>query len=214
MTMGELERATPDVPDALAALARDGTLRRYKKHALIISEGDLGASLFILQEGTVRIYSQDEHGREIDFGLLQPRTVFGEMALDGGTRTASVEAASPCVCTEISYATLKRRLAENADFAFFLISTLIGRSRSATEAAKNMALKTVYQRVVEQLEKLAVDENGVKSVPRKISQQELANMVGASRDMISKIFKDLVIGKYIEVDDKRIVILKNLPNRW
>lgn len=212
--MNGFEPMPLEVPDALAALVKDGALRRYRRHAVIISEGDLGASLFILLEGAVRIYSQDEHGREINFGLLEPRTIFGEMALEGGTRTASVEAVSPCLCAEVPYATLKRRLAENADFAFFLISTLIGRSRSATESAKNMALKTVYQRVTELLEKESVQEGGVRAFPRKTSQQELANRVGASRDMISKILKDLTIGKYIETDKRRIVILRSLPNRW
>lgn len=201
-------------PDALDALIKDGVLRRYRKNAVIISEGDVGTSLFILLEGTVRIYSQDEHGRELNFGLLEPRTLFGEMALEGGSRTASVEAVSPCVCAEIPYALLKSRLAESPDFAFFLISTLIGRSRSATESAKNLALKTVYQRVVDLLEKESIQEGGSRFMPRKMSQQEIANTVGASRDMISKILKDLTIGDYIEVADKRITILKDLPNRW
>jgi len=212
--MNDPEVASAAVPDALDALIRDGVLRRYKKHAMIISEGDVGTSLFILLEGAVRIYSQDEHGRELNFGLLEPRTIFGEMALEGGTRTASVESVSPCLCAEVPYALLKRRLAENPDFAFLLISTLIGRSRSATESAKNLALKTVYQRVVELLDKESVQEDGVRFLPRKMSQQELANLVGASRDMISKILKDLTIGKYIETSDKGITILKNLPNRW
>lgn len=202
------------VPDALDALVKDGVLRRYRKNAVIISEGDVGTSLFILLEGVVRIYSQDEHGRELNFGLLEPRTLFGEMALEGGTRTASVEAASPCVCAEIPYALLKSRLAESPDFAFLLISTLIGRSRSATESAKNLALKTVYQRVVDLLEKESIQEGDSRFMPRKMSQQEIANTVGASRDMISKILKDLTLGKYIEVADKRITILKDLPNRW
>lgn len=77
-----------------------------------------------------------------------------------------------------------------------------------------MALKTVYQRVIELLERESIQEAEVRLLPRKMSQQELANMVGASRDMISKILKDLTIGKYIEMDEKRIVILKSLPNRW
>jgi CRP/FNR family transcriptional regulator, cyclic AMP receptor protein len=212
--MSDIDHVLPDLPDALTALAADGLPRRYKKHALIISEGDLGASLFVLLEGSVRIYSQDEQGRELNFGQLEPRTIFGEMAFEGGTRTASVEAVSPCLCAEVPYAVLKQRLADNPEFAFFLISTLIGRCRSATESARNMALKTVYQRVVELLDKEAVQENGARVLPRRMSQQELANRVGASRDMVSKIFKDLIIGKYIEVDDKRVAILKALPTRW
>ena len=212
--MNDHDQVPPEVPDVLMALVKDGHLRRYKKRAQIISEGDLGASLFILLEGTVRVYSKDEHERELDFGVLGVGTIFGEMALQGGTRTAAVEAASNCLCAEIPYATLRTRLAENADFAFFLISTLIGRSRSATESAKNLAMKTVYQRVIELLERESVQENGITLIPRKISQQELANLVGASRDMVSKIFKDLTVGKYVAINEKKIVILKNLPKRW
>jgi CRP/FNR family transcriptional regulator, cyclic AMP receptor protein len=212
--MNEIESLSREVPGALMALVKDGAMRHYKKRALIISEGDLGASLYILLAGTVRIYSQDSHGRELNFGLLEAGTIFGEMALEGGTRTASVEALSPCLCAEIPYATLKTRLGENPDFAFFLISTLIGRSRSATEVAKNLALKTVYQRIIELLEKESIQEGAVRVLPGKLSQQALANRIGASRDMVSKIFKDLTTGKYIELREKQLVILKALPNRW
>jgi CRP/FNR family cyclic AMP-dependent transcriptional regulator len=212
--MNELERFLPAAPDALVTLIKEGTLRRYRHRALIISEGDIGASLFILLEGTVRIFSQDEHGRELDFGLLEAGTIFGEMALEGGTRTASVQAASLCLCAEVPYTTLKARLAENPEFAFFLISTLIGRSRSAIESAKNLALKTVYQRVVELLERESLPENGATVFPHLMSQQEFANRVGASRDMISKIFKDLTAGKYIAIEKHKVVILRSLPKRW
>lgn len=212
--MNDLARVPPDVPDALMALIKDGALRRYRKRALIISEGDIGASLFVLLEGTVRIFSRDEHGRELNFGLLESGTIFGEMALEGGTRTASAEAATSCLCAEVPYVKLRTRLAESPDFAFFLISMLIGRSRSATESAKSLALKTVYQRVVDLLKRESVEDGGGRLLTRRISQQELASMVGASRDMVSKILRDLVIGKYVEIDDKQIVLLKNLPNRW
>lgn len=212
--MSDSERIQSGVPDVLMALAKDGHQRRYRKRAQIISEDDLGASLFILMEGAVRIFSKDEQDRELDFGVLEAGAIFGEMALEGGTRTATVEAVSACLCAEIPYSTLKTRLAQNPDFAFFLISTLIGRSRSAVESAKNMALKTVYQRVVELLERESVEEGGVVLIPRKMSQQDLANLVGASRDMVSKIFKDLVAGGYIAVNQKQIVILRHLPKRW
>jgi CRP/FNR family cyclic AMP-dependent transcriptional regulator len=212
--MSDPAQALSAVPDVLMALAKDGHPRRYRKRAVIISEGDLGASLYILLEGSVRIYTQDEQERELDFGVLDAGAIFGEMALEGGTRTASVEAASDCLCTEIPYALLRKRVAENPDFAFFLISTLIGRSRSAVESAKNLALKTVYQRVIELLERESVQEGGLTLIPRRMSQQELANMVGASRDMVSKIFKDLLLGEYISIDQKQIVILRNLPKRW
>lgn len=212
--MNSLDQIPPEVPDVLMALVKDGQLRRYKKRAMIISEGDLGASLFILLEGTVRIFSRDEHEHKLDFGMLGAGAIFGEMALEGGTRSASVEAASDCLCADVPYATLKTRLAENPDFAFFLISTLIGRSRGATESAKNLALKTVYQRVVELLERESVQDSEGRLILRNMNQQELANMVGASRDMISKICKDLSIGKYIAINKKQIEILRSLPRRW
>ncbi len=201
-------------PGVLESLIYDGTRRSFKSGATIIAEGNVGDSLFVVVEGTVRIYARDERGRELEFGVFGPGTLFGEMCLDGGARTASVEAASRCVCSEIAYDLFRKRLADDADFAFYLISMLIGRSRSATESAKDLALKPVYRRVVEFLHRHAVEEDGKRRLPTKITQQELANQVGASRDMISRILKELTLDESIRIEERRITLLRPLPDRW
>jgi CRP/FNR family cyclic AMP-dependent transcriptional regulator len=212
--MALTELSPRDPSGILESLIYDGTRRSFKKDDRIIAEGDVGDSLFVVAEGTVRIYARDERGRELDFGVFGPGTLFGEMCLEGGVRTASVEAASRCVCSEIAYGVFRKRLVADADFAFYLVSMLIGRSRSATESAKDMALKPVYRRVVEFLYRHAVEEDGERTLPTRITQQELANQVGASRDMISKIFRKLTLDEYIRVEGHRITILKQLPDRW
>lgn len=201
-------------PGVLESLIYDGARRSFKGGATIIAEGNVGDSLFVVVEGTVRIYARDERGRELEFGVFGPGTLFGEMCLDGGARTASVEAASRCVCSEIAYDLFRKRLADDADFAFYLISMLIGRSRSATESAKDLALKPVYRRVVEFLHRHAVEEDGKRRLPTKITQQELANQVGASRDMISRILKELTLDESIRIEERRITLLRPLPDRW
>ncbi|MBK6400681.1 MAG: Crp/Fnr family transcriptional regulator [Rhodocyclaceae bacterium] len=201
-------------PGVLESLIYDGARRSFKGGATIIAEGNVGDSLFVVVEGTVRIYARDERGRELEFGVFGPGTLFGEMCLDGGARTASVEAASRCVCSEIAYDLFRKRLAGDADFAFYLISMLIGRSRSATESAKDLALKPVYRRVVEFLHRHAVEEDGKRRLPTKITQQELANQVGASRDMISRILKELTLDESIRIEERRITLLRPLPDRW
>ena len=211
--MAITEPSRSGFPGVLESLIYDGTRRSFKNGDTIIAEGDVGDSLFVVVEGSVRIYARDERGRELDFGIFGPGTLFGEMCLEGGARTASVEAASRCVCSEIAYELFRQRLVGDADFAFYLISMLIGRSRSATESAKDLALKPVHRRVVEFLYRHAVEEDGKRRLPGKITQQELANQVGASRDMISRILKELTADETIRIEDRRITILRQLPDR-
>lgn len=212
--MAITEPSRSGFPDVLESLIYDGERRSFKKGSTIIAEGEVGNSLFVVVEGDVRIYARDERGRELEFGVFGPGAIFGEMCLEGGARTASVEAASRCVCSEISYELFKKRLASDPDFAFYLISMLVARSRSATESAKDMALKPVYRRVVEFLWRHSVEEDGTRRMPTKITQQELANQVGASRDMISRILNGLTLAQDIRIEDRRITLLRDPPDRW
>jgi CRP/FNR family cyclic AMP-dependent transcriptional regulator len=184
-------------------LIYDGARRSFKGGATIIAEGNVGDSLFVVVEGTVRIYARDERGRELEFGVFGPGTLFGEMCLDGGARTASVEAASRCVCSEIAYDLFRKRLAGDADFAFYLISMLIGRSRSATESAKDLALKPVYRRVVEFLHRHAVEEDGKRRLPTKITQQNSPTR-SALRATLIRGFSRNTLDESIRIEERRI----------
>jgi CRP/FNR family cyclic AMP-dependent transcriptional regulator len=139
----------------------------------------------------------------------------GEMSLDGQPRAASVITLEPTVCSVLTREALRSAIAADPDVAMHLISTLIGRARAATENVRNLALMDVYGRVARLLLSLAVEQpDGKLVVAERLTQQEIADRVGASRDMVSRIFKDLTKGGYVTVADRRITINRKPPPRW
>ncbi|HXE48200.1 MAG TPA: Crp/Fnr family transcriptional regulator [Ramlibacter sp.] len=200
---------------ALRPLALKGAIRNYRKNSVIINEGEVGDSLFVLLQGRVKVYSTDAEGREITYNVVEQGDYFAEMWLDGGPRSASVMTLEPSVCSIVSRVALREHLAEEPEFALDLISQVIRRARAATESARSMALLDVYGRVV-----LALESQRGAAKPdapvelTQITHQQIANRVGASREMVSRLLKDLEKGGYIELGVKRITLLKKLPARW
>lgn len=199
----------------LRPLALRGNIRSYRKNAIIINEGEVGDSLFVLLEGKVKVYSNDADGREITYNIVEAGDYFGELWMDGGPRSASVMTMEPCVCSIVTRDALRDHLAEEPEFALELVAQVIRRARAATETARNMALKDVYGRVVATLE----SQRGVATPDQpitltQITHQQIASRVGASREMVSRLLKDLEKGGYIELGVKRITLKKKLPARW
>ncbi len=201
----------------LRALAVRGVVRSYPKKAVVINEGEIGDSLFVLLKGSVKAFSMDESGREITFGRIHAGDYFGEMSLDGGPRSASVITVEPSTCAVVSRADVGVHLAAAPEFALNLVMRVIRRARDATEAARNMALMDVYGRLIAVLEKqdgLTTSTTAGGVTLEDITHQEIASRVGASREMVSRLLKDLEKGGYIEMETKRITLLKKLPLRW
>ena len=209
------EKLVATLNPSLRALALRGTFRSYRKNTVIINEGEVGDSLFVLLQGRVKVYSNDADGREITYNIVQAGDYFAEMWLDGGPRSASVMTLEPSVCSVVSRNALRDHLAEEPEFALELVSQVIRRARAATETARNMALLDVYGRVVATLE-----NQGGQATPdepvilTQITHQQIASRVGASREMVSRLLKDLEKGGYIELGVKRITLRKKLPARW
>ena len=209
------ERMIAALNPSLRALALRGTQRNYKKNSVIINEGEVGESLFVLLQGEVKVYATDESGREITYGTIEAGDYFGEMSLDGGPRSASVITLAPCVCCVVSRAAVRDHLAEEPAFALDLVAQVIRRARAATQTARQMALLDVYGRVIVTLE--SHDGPASPDAPvllTQITHQSIASRVGASREMVSRLLKDLEKGGYIELGVKRITLLKKLPARW
>jgi CRP/FNR family cyclic AMP-dependent transcriptional regulator len=137
---------------ALRPLAQRGAIRNYKKNSVIINEGDVGESLFILLQGRVKVYATDDSGREITYGNIDVGAYFGEMSLDGGPRSASVITLEPCICCVVTRNSVRDHLAVEPEFAMELVTQVIRRARMATETARKMALLDVYGRVISTLE--------------------------------------------------------------
>jgi CRP/FNR family cyclic AMP-dependent transcriptional regulator len=209
------EKLVAALSPSLRALALRGTFRSYRKNSVIINEGEIGDSLFVLLEGRVKVYSTDADGREITYNVVNAGDYFAEMWLDGGPRSASVMTLEPSVCAVVSRNALRDHLAEEPEFALELVSQVIRRARAATETARNMALLDVYGRVIATLESqkgAASPDNPI--ILTQITHQQLASRVGASREMVSRLLKDLEKGGYIELGVKRITLKKKLPARW
>ena len=213
--MNEQDRLIAHLAPAVGRLAARGIVRSYRKNTIILNEGEPGDSLFVLLQGQVKVYATDENGREITYGTIVAGDYFGEMSLDGAPRSASVMTLESCLCSLVSRAAVQQHLAEEPGFAMQLVAQVIRRARSATETARQMALLDVYGRVIHTLE----SERGPGSVHApvqltQITHQQIASRVGASREMVSRLLKDLEKGGYVELGIKRITLKKKLPARW
>jgi CRP/FNR family transcriptional regulator, cyclic AMP receptor protein len=198
----------------LREIASTGGVRRYPAHAVLINEGDVADTLFIILSGRVKVYAGNAAGKEVILNEHGPGEYVGEAPLDGGVRSASVMTLEPTTCALVTGANLREFIAQHPDFALHLIRNLIQRLRTLTDSVKSLALDDVYGRVVGLLQKLAVAEDGQRVVPQRLTQQEIADRVGASREMVSRIFKELTIGGYLSVTAGRIVLLKTPPAAW
>ncbi len=197
---------TPDL-QLLAAL---GKQQSFKKGTLIFSDGDNGDALFIVLEGRVRAYGSAISGKEITYGYVAAGEYFGEMTLDGGTRSANVEAMEACLCAVVSNAQLEAFMQAHPGFGTKMLHTVIARARQSTDNARNIALLDVYSRLKRAIERLTSE----MTVAIGITHAELAADVGASREMVSKLLKDLEVGGYIKVQSRQLSRLKELPERW
>jgi len=198
----------------IAALSRRAVTRAFPKNTIILNEGDQTDSLYIILSGRVKVFLANEEGKEIVLDTQGPGEYFGEMVLDEGPRSASVMTLEPCRFQLIPKDDVKALLQNHPDFAMHLVRKLIYRGRVLTEHVKSLALQNVYGRFAKLLNEMAVPQDGKRVLQEKLSQQEMANRVGASREMINRIVKDLTTGGYISVDGQRIVIHKPLPANW
>ena len=211
----EIDHRKPDADAPLSELAALGTVRHFRKHATLITEGDEGHSLYLILDGRVKVFASDHEGKECVFDTFGPGAMVGEMSLDGQPRTASVVTLVPTTCAVVSFDALRNRIKSDAEFAFSLILMLIQRGRKATDFARRLALESAYERLCGLLNQLSVVESDQSCViAEEFSQQDLAERIGASRDMVSKIFRELSKGGYLNYQKRRIVLLKPLPPRW
>jgi CRP/FNR family cyclic AMP-dependent transcriptional regulator len=209
------EKLVAALNPGLRSLALRGTFRNYRKNTIIINEGEIGDSLYVLLDGKVKVFASDADGRELTYGVITAGDYFAEMWLDGGPRSASVVTLEPCTCSIIGRDALREHLTAEPEFALDLVARVIRRARAATETARNMALLDVYGRLVATLESYHGPAGADAPVLlQDLTHQALASRVGASREMVSRLLKDLEKGGYIDLGVKRITLKKKLPARW
>lgn len=194
---------------ALAVLARPITAQRGE---IIISQGSVGDALYVVIGGRVRVYVSDKDGKEMVLALEGPSAVFGEIAvLDGAVRSASIAAMEQTELLKISADDFFALLERNTELNRSVIQSLAGRIRKLTQGAQGLALDSVYRRLTARLQECAVEENGEWVITERLTHQLLADMIGCSREMVSRIMSDLVKGGYIRIESGRWVIERKLP---
>ena len=198
----------------LRELAPRGVLRDFRKNAVVVNEGDETNALYVVLSGRLKAFISGDDGREVVLGMINPGDYFGELVLDGGPRSASIITCEACRVFVIAQGDVEALLVGNAAFARDLIQKLIGRVRSLTGKVRDLALRDVYGRFVRFIDDNAVAADGARVIDERLTQSEVAARIGGSREMVSRIMRDLTQGGYIDVDAKRIRVLKKLPAHW
>jgi CRP/FNR family cyclic AMP-dependent transcriptional regulator len=199
-------------PAELELLEHHMVTRSFRKNTIIINEGDEANSFFIIIKGAVKIFLSNEEGKEIIINAQGPGDHFGELALlDGAPRSASVITTEKSSIGVISKEDFHRILAKNTDLALNLIRELTKRVRFLSDNVRTLALMDVYGRVAKLLLGMVEEEDGRMVINNRPTQQDIANHIGASREMVARILKDLSIGNYITIDGKRLIINEKLP---
>ena len=200
-------------PEELDELRRKAQVRNLPRQALVVSEGDRTDSLYIILSGKVKVFLAEE-GRQVTLRQLGPGDYFGEMVLDQGPRSASVMTLEPTSLAMVSRESFEAFIGAHPEFTLRLIKKLIHFTRGLTNSVRSLALLDVYRLVARLLLELAVERDGKRVIPEKLTQREIASRVGASREMIGLILRDLSVGGYISIAGREITINREPPKRW
>ena len=203
-----LEHAT------LREIAASGVIRSYARNTILLNEGEEGDALYIILSGRVKVFASNAAGKEVVIDFHGLGEYVGEMSLDGQARSASVMTMEATTCAVVNRAQFREFVLSHPDFALHLIEKLIHRCRAATENVKSLALSDVYGRLVRLLDSLARDVDGRRIIRERLTQQDIAERLGASRDMISRLMKDLVAGGYLAMENHTIIVRKKPPPGW
>ena len=190
----------------LAALFPAIQHRSYPRHAFMLRAGEKTDALYILLSGRAKVVIDDGDGREVTLHVIGPSEFFGEMSLiDDKPRSASVEALEACEVLYISKTVFMNVLKDNFEVAMLMLRSVVSRLRDADRKIANLALMDVHGRVARLIMELAHEVDGSWIVDT--GSEEMARMVGASREMVSRVLKEMRDGGLIRRDKRKIVIL-------
>ena len=201
--------------DALSELSKLMKEVNFKKNSLVISQGDTTRSLFIITSGRLKVFANNEEGDQTIFSFMSAGDFFGELSLlDDAPRSASVIAVEDSTGFSLSHSHFCTFLENHPEVCPPLFKALTTRIRQMDETICNLTSRDIYGRLVQILYQEAESQTDGTLMTERFTHQDLAEMIGSSREMVSRILTDLKKGGYISVDQKRIVIEKKLPDRW
>ncbi len=182
----------------IESLAAGSARRNFPKGRTIVSEGEPSQSLYILLSGRAKVQRSDSEGKEVILAVLGSGDFFGEMSLiDEAPRSASVITLESCDFMSIAKESFKAMLLQSNDMCMAVMRGLVRRLREADQKIETLALLDVYGRVARVLLDFSEQVNGERIVRNRLPRQEIAKMIGASREMVSRVMKGLEIDGYI-----------------
>ncbi len=198
--------------DELQAVAPLFTVRAYPKNAIVVSEGEVLTSLTIILAGRTRHFWRDEDGQEMDLTVLGPGEQFGLVALIGEPVLISSMAVEPLVVATIRADEFDALMARFPRLATQLLKEVIRTVRHLIRRAKVFSMEGVYGRVVWLLRRRATLVDG-RWITERLTQADIARRVGATREMVGQVLRELAHGGYIAPSAGRYTILKEPPRR-
>lgn len=201
--------------EALEKLQNASARRKFKNNSHVINLGDDSHAAYLIIEGSAYAYTDDEEGNEYIVNSFGPGDCFGELGLlDDKPRTAHVVTTTACECLVIPKADFQRCIFATPEAASATIRTLTGRIRTMTDDVSCLAMLDVYGRIARVIKNSSEESSDGERITQRMTHQEIANRIGSSREMVSKIVKDLTVGGYIRTEKQRISLLKDLPEKW
>jgi CRP/FNR family transcriptional regulator, cyclic AMP receptor protein len=199
----------------IAAVSALAVTRSFAKNTLIICEGDTSDSLYVVLRGKVKVFLSDEEGKEVTLNTQLEGEYFGELAiLDEAPRSASVVTMEETKLAVLSKSAFEQCMVQHPSIALTVMRGMARRLRDLTENVRSLALMDVYGRVARLLLEMSEDAGEHKVIRQRLTQRDIASMVGASREMVSRILRDLTVGGYISIENKIITIKERLPSAW
>ena len=179
-------------------LAAGSVRRNYPRGRTIVAEGEPSQSLYILLSGRAKVQRSDSEGKEVILAILGAGEFFGEMSLiDDAPRSASVITIEASDFMAINKDSFKSMMMQSTEVCLAVMKGLVKRLREADKKIETLALLDVYGRVARVLLDFSESVGGERVVRSKLPRQEIAKMIGASREMVSRVMKGLEIDGYI-----------------
>lgn len=199
---------------AAQAIASAIVKERYRKGQLLFRQGQKCPGFYIIVSGTAHVINSDSRGREVILATLGPGDYFGEMSIiDDSVASAGIRVETQTDVLVLSDEEFKRYLPPTGSVADCVLRGLVQRLRVADQKIQSLALLDVYERVEHTLHEIAKERDGQKIVSSKHSRQDIAKMVGASREMVSRVMRELERNNFFEVNESGDMVLLEPPGK-
>jgi CRP/FNR family transcriptional regulator, cyclic AMP receptor protein len=196
----------------LQAMARRFTIRHYPKGAIVASAGDRLDMFNLILSGTIQWFWRDEADHQLKLTPEGPGGHFADVTLRGEPILMSVMAIEDLRLASIPTAEFRKLLLRHPKVAVAVLMDVVGRLRRLLQATRSLTMEDVYTRVVQLLLARAVETDG--KLVADLTHAEIGHRVGATREMVGRLLRDLARGGYIKADRGRLTILRKPPRRW